>query len=398
MNTKHIAPACIVWGGYSWGNSGDELTLAIALHDARERFGDSVAILSRDPAYTRWLFPDVPVIPYRLRPPPFVIQQLRALYLRFQRSEWSSGVPGLFIPNARLRDQRGAVRGVPPEWVTAIRQARQLYLVGGGYLTDLFDVAYHLLPIEVANASGVAVATAPLGIGPFHSPWAAKAVAQALRNATVAVRDTSSLHFCRDHGLHAELRQDDGFRAAQTLPELELDTPLPRPDSDLMRVGVCIFNQHGGKAAQIDTWWRTFLGRLRQHEDVIDLEGFPFHESRARGFATMVELFEDTNWGAARVRPPSLDFRVLIQNLRRYDLIISTRFHAIVIAHVLGTPHLAVASGSYYATKMDAAVNHDDPLSQLVNIAHESPERVAAHVATMGYAGRNSLANPVHTH
>ncbi|MCG8346492.1 MAG: polysaccharide pyruvyl transferase family protein, partial [Chloroflexales bacterium] len=371
---------------------------AIALHDARQRFGDSVAILSRDPAYTRWLFPDVPVIPYLLRPPPIVIQQVRALYLRFQRSERSIGVPGLFIPNARLRDQMRSPRDEPPEWITAIRRARQLYLVGGGYLTDLFDVAYHLLPIEVANASGVAVATAPLGIGPFHSPWAAKAVAQALRNATVTVRDTSSLHFCRDYDLRAELCQDDGFRAAQALPELELTTQLPRPDPDRMRVGVCVFKQHGGKATQIDNWWKTLLGQLQQHADMIDLEGFPFHESRARGFSMMVNLFEATNWGAARVRPPTLDFRALIQNLRRYDLIISTRFHAIVVAHVLGTPHIAAASGNYYATKMHAAVNHRDPLSQLVNIAYEPPERVAAHVATMCCARRSSTANTLHIH
>jgi polysaccharide pyruvyl transferase WcaK-like protein len=45
-------PACIIWGGYAQGNTGDELCLAAALERKQREFDGNVAIFSHRTQFT----------------------------------------------------------------------------------------------------------------------------------------------------------------------------------------------------------------------------------------------------------------------------------------------------------------------------------------------------------
>jgi polysaccharide pyruvyl transferase WcaK-like protein len=380
---KFAHPSCVLWGGYACGNTGDELTLAAALQDARARFGEAVAVLSPNADYTQWLFPGARVIAYEPRSPPLLCQRLRRAYERLQAR-------GLFrhckVRAYRLRDQAGSRGEAAPPWVEAIVHAQQLYLVGGGYLSELFNLDHLLLPLKVANAAAVPVATAPLGLGPFSSNQAATWVAQALGEADLVVRDRASLEFCAARGLRAKLQPDDGFRVAELLPGLVPPASTRQACTAgagrYLRVGVCVSDQPGSTAvAASQAWWVRFLRALKRYEAELVIEGFCFHSSLSCDFATLVRLFHVVGLGVQQVQAPLLDFRLAVRNLCRYDVIVSTRFHAIVVASVLGIPHVAFASGEYYRRKMAAAVQPCQGTGRLVTPEGSCPEEVADHVS-----------------
>ena len=61
-------------------------------------------------------------------------------------------------------------------------------MVGGGYLTDLFEFEFYILPVEVARLCGVKVSNSALGIGPFSDPWNANKFQKALQGTRVLTR------------------------------------------------------------------------------------------------------------------------------------------------------------------------------------------------------------------
>ena len=158
------------------GNVGDELNLAVALRDMCERFGPcpAVAILSLFPGYTKALFPETEVIPYIPATAPKRNTQVARVY-RFLKRRC-----GFRENQYELSSQFSC--DTTNRWAEAIKRCELLYLVGGGYLTDLFDVESLILPVEVAFFYGVKVETAPLGIGPFKDPWNTRKVQRALRD------------------------------------------------------------------------------------------------------------------------------------------------------------------------------------------------------------------------
>ena len=370
---------CLLWGGYGFGNTGDELTLAVALHDQRRQCGESVAILSRNPDYTRSLFPGVPVIAYSPQ---------RAPALRRTLSRWldrwaqHGGPTNLRLTRYRLRDQPDDAAS----WTETITRSRRLHLVGGGYLSDLFGVDYLTLPLAAAKAAAVPISTSPLGLGPFASRATATYVANFFRQAQLIVRDPESLAFCQQHQLPAKLRPDDGFRVQEILPELSQPAHGTQPASR-PRVGICVFRQHGDRDHDAtEQWWQQFLRTLKDSSEPVEVEGFCFHTNQSLDYDTARTRFQAAGLDAAAVRRPDADFRAALCDLRRYDVIVSARFHAIVVANALNIPHVAVAFGEYYRTKMSAAVRHDDVRSRLVSSLAVSPEEVARHVVAQCYS------------
>src|ERR1700744_107168 len=164
---------CVVWGGYGRGNTGDEWCLAPPLQRVRPEFGPAVAVLSCDPEYTARLFPEATVVPLALPR-----QQKKRGWNIFQKF------------GRRLSTSKESP--VESEGLQCLRRARQLYLAGGGYLTDLWSMELVLLPLEFAVQTGLKVFTAPIGIGPFKNSTAANRVADALRGAEITVRDPVS--------------------------------------------------------------------------------------------------------------------------------------------------------------------------------------------------------------
>jgi polysaccharide pyruvyl transferase WcaK-like protein len=366
-----VKHSCVLWGGYGHGNVGDDLTLAVALADARRAWGDSVAILTPRADRTARQFPDIPRIPYVLRrPPPPARLCLRA---RAALRSLCGGSRG-GSPRYRLRDQLPAGSRAPrPAWVRAVEEARELVLVGGGYLTDLFPVETFLFPVQLARAKGVPVRTDPLGIGPFASRRAAAAVVAALLAADLRVRDDVSLEFCRAHGLAAKRCLDSGFRLKEVVPAL-VRAPRGR------RVGICISRQAGsgpGAARRATTaWCNAFLRALAADRD-LEIRGFCFHADPRTDYEATRAAFLRAGIDADLVAPPCADFREAARALASHNVIVTTRFHAAVAAAALAIPCFAFARGSYYAAKMASVRAQAPETTVIIDPAGDPSERAA---------------------
>jgi len=342
----------VLWGGYGGGNVGDKLALAVAVRDARTRFGDAVCVLSARAEATQTFVPDVPVVGGHLR----ADRGLRRLACSVSRR---MRLDGWYLPKFRL------ARQPPSPWLDVIRGCRQLYLVGGGYLAGMFGPDYYLLPALAAKAARVPVSSAPIGLGPFRSRGEAAFVAEALRGADLVVRDTASLAFCREHGLTARLAVDDGFRVAELMPGLQRGAR----DGSRRKIGVCIFPQHGDPDwPRTKRWWRGLLSALRSEE----VSGFCFHSDEKLDFATTRELLADRP-----VKPWTGNLREAVETVCGFDAIVSARYHAVVTANAIGIPNIAVAGGTYYQIKMQAAKRPQDHQCWVVNPHTESPEEAA---------------------
>ena len=358
--------ACMIWGGYAKGNTGDELCLAAALERKYREFDGDVVVLSSHPECTAQLFPDACVIPYlppRSRPSRPVKRFFRAC-----QSLSTALVRTCFRQTPRL-DPVAA-------WARCLADTSQLYLAGGGYLTDLFPLDFTLAPIQLAIKSKVPVVTAPLGIGPFTSDLSAGTMAGALRQMKLTVRDQTSLDFCRSRGIDATLAPDDAFALIRNF-----SPPLPSaPDAGLTpgararKIGVCIFTQYGQDAhADLSAWWIECLRGLKTRHPHHEIEGFCFHTSPAAEFEEMSRLFPGAGLSSDRVLAPIMDFRRAVELVRSYDFVITTRFHAAVAANVYQIPNVAIAAGDYYQAKMRAAVQGCEDFSHLINPLRQSP-------------------------
>lgn len=354
--------ACLLWGGYAKGNTGDELCLAAALDRKQREFDGRVAILSPLPGYTAQLFPQATVI--SCLPPDPKWFRLRKRFFRASRSLTTATGLAYFMQNGRCDP------GL--EWMRTLACARQLYLVGGAYLTDLFPLDLALPPIQFALQRKIPVATAPIGIGPFEFPLNADKIAALLRPIKLTVRDQTSLEFCRARGIHPLLAPDDAFALVKDLvPPMPAKPAGPRRQ----RIGVCIFTQYGQDAkVDLTGWWTEILRGLKAQHPECEIEGFCFHTSLQAEFQEMTRLFPRAGLPVEHVQAPVMDFREAVGRVRGYDLVISTRFHATVTANAFNIPNVAIAAGNYYQSKMSAARLGFESISQLVNPAGQPPQ------------------------
>ena len=341
---------CVLWGGYAWGNVGDELTLAIAWHDAHRKFAGNVTVLSRNPAITSLTIPAARVVRYAPRRPPRVQRELWRLLRR-----WQYRMARLQLAHYRVQDQSFA-----DLWVQTIQRARELWLVGGGYLNDLGPCEYFLLPVQLAKAAGVSVRTAPVGIGPFRSSRTADLVATALRGTDLTVRDKASEQWCVSHQLRSQLRRDDGYRVREVMPEL---AQIPAAAMGrTVRIGVCIHRQQGDPDwSRTQLWWTVLLRQLWRVENSVAVEGFCFHTAPEADQCCTRHLLRASGWRLADVEPRAADFRGAVRRVAGFDAVISARFHAVVVAAALGIPAVAIGAGEYYWDKMQATRRCADP-------------------------------------
>jgi polysaccharide pyruvyl transferase WcaK-like protein len=337
-----VSPACVLWGGYGGGNVGDELTLAVALKDAVARHGErNVAVLTRSVPYSRHVFPGIRMVEYDAVPSvPRWYEQVGILGRRL------AGLPSgyqRYVPG-KQRDGAGGER----EWISVLRGAKEFRLVGGGYLSDYFDVEFLLLPVYWAKRSGLRISTAPLGLGPFRRPESEALIASELADAALEVRDRDSLATAARLGLRAELRPDDGFRCREVVDGLALTR------GNKLRLGINVTRQTGGRR-DFEDWWVEVVRCLAAWPEV-EPSGFCFHVNSFLDQLATARVFRGAGLSEALVAPPALDFRESARALGAFDAVLTSRFHAAVVANVLGLAGVAVASGEYYEAKMEAAV------------------------------------------
>jgi len=359
----------LIWGGYGWGNTGDDLTLAIALRDQLQLHGKAVSVLTPNVRHTQQSLPDINLVPVPTGRPRLVGGRWLWRWAEHAASQGKERQAGRLYRLARYCQRRDPAQTA---WVSALHSASTLHLAGGGYLTDLFDQAYMLRPLWMARVMKLRITTAPLGIGPFTRPNAAHAVARALQGVSLRVRDADSMRFCQTNGLSASEHADDGFRLAEVLPAIHLGGGCKATPPTL---GVCVFPQYAGEwSAGIEQWWEDCLRAVSQALPDWNIEGFCFHTDRSMDYHTTQRVFLRAGLNPGNVHTPEHDYRKAIMRLRRFQGVLSTRFHAIVTATVLRVPSVAVAMNPYYGIKMQSTLKQSTAPACLVNAHQDTPQ------------------------
>lgn len=378
MSIEQAAPgSCVVWGGYGYGNTGDDLVLAVAVAGLRQQHGDKLVVLSPTPEQTRLALPDTPVV---LQPSGHPQNSRVKALCRWAEFADSRGAHALAdrLYRAVLRHSQRFTED--SAWLQTLASASRLHLAGGGYLTDRFHLRHLVRPLRLAKSRGVRITTSPLGLGPFLKAAKAEAVAELLRTARVVVRDADSLRFCTAHGLAAVEQPDDGFHWRQVI-----DLPDQSTATATKTIGVCIYPQHSSHwSPAVESWWVTALHSLARTFPGWRFEGFCFHTGREMDYATARRLFERAGWNAEWVLPPEPDFRVAIRNLARYRAVVSCRFHAVVTATVLKLPCVAVVLDDYYESKMRGALKYAPAPLTLINPLRDAPSATSQWLASQG--------------
>jgi len=360
---------CLVWGGYGYGNTGDDLTLAVALHDLDRLGVYNVGVITPRIEHTRQSHPYARLLAAPDAPPGRMAERLAwRLADRTFSIRRNSHAARLYHLALRLQRRRGTEHDL----LAAFTSAASLHLVGGGYLTDLFDLDSMLRPIRIARAMNRPVTTSPLGLGPFRTPRSASAVARALQACRVTVRDSDSLQYCQAHQLEAGESPDDGFRLAEVLPPGQGDA---RQEGRQRRIGVCVFHQYdNAMSSRLVDWWVDCLRLLSQRLPDFHIEGFCFHTDESMDLQTTRLLFERSGLNPEDVHPPEPDYRRAVMLLDRFDAIFSTRFHAVVAASALRRPCVAVGMNDYYDIKMKCALKHSSIPSLHINPLRDSAQ------------------------
>lgn len=374
--TDQLSPEiCVVWCGYGYGNTGDDLVLGVALTDLRPQFGSSIRILSPAPEQTRSYVSDTPVIwhpsskPRRAREKWF--WRLTAYAEKGGMNVFANRLYQAALKNPeRVSDENA--------WLKTMATASRLHLAGGGYLTDKFHLRHFLRPLRLAQSRRIPISTSPLGLGPFRSLKNAMAVANCLRGAKLSVRDEDSLRFCQAHGLNAVETPDDGFRWQRVVA---LPTaPAVNPEKIL---GICVFSQHSTEWSDaVENWWVDCLRSLSRAFPDYRLEGFCFHTEKKMDYETARRLFVRAGLSAENVQPPQADYRRAILNLARYRAVVSSRFHAVVTASAMRLPCVATALDDYYEAKMRGALKYAPVPLSVVNPTRDSALSPAAWLKT----------------
>ena len=363
---------CVLWGGYSWGNTGDEMMLAVAIKDKQEQYGDSLIVLSPNPDYTQWLFPNVAILPYQ----PQIIVRWRRRVAKIKYGWPIRSTRNKPVPAYRFADQIAPAEN--KQWLQAIASAKELYLVGGGYYTDLWDTTFIDMPIEAARRFRIPIRSAPIGVGPFFHEKSRQRFSDLFCNRSLTVRDLVSLDLCRQTGVDVEIKPDDGFRFFDVSPHPTIDM---NPKEAKTPIGIDFYIQHGtNRPKAVFAWWSRLLQELANEQ--LDLGGFCFHTRPQHDFFQAIRLFSETGLSLKTIKAPEPDFRMAVAQVAQYRLIISCRFHAIVAASLYGVPHIAIASGAYYKQKMAAALRSDSTPGCIIDPEKDAIDRTVEFIKT----------------
>ncbi len=310
----------LIWGGYGGGNTGDELLLRRCV-DEVIRTGASPTILSPIPGLTRRLLPGLDVV-------------------EFSRESFAA-------------TQHGA-QPASPAVIAALESCDELWLTGGGYLTDTFgefNLRYFLAPIRQAGRS-IPLRARPIGLGPFADTELAMLTAEGLTGGRILVRDRTSLALCQSWNIDATLAEDDVW-----------NLNLPQERAETRGEIVCaFFDQPDDPDPGVSRRWWTEIVRALVDRGFV-LVGVPFHIDFTQDFAVTAEIFAAAGARVESVLVPELDPVETCRRVAGRRLVLSSRFHLALMARRLGIPAGALASGPYFRQKMESlSTNPGAPL------------------------------------
>ena len=345
-NKKPIA----LWGAYHFGNTGDELLLLSAIERIKKEF-NNFFILSQNEELGRCLFPEFEIIQLHWKEVEVkksLFEKFKSKFINFERNY------EIYLNNLLSYYQNCTKK--ESLWLKKLLSSEILYLVGGGYLSDYFNLTPMIFPIFVANKFSIKISSAPITIGPFKSPNMSEFVANQLKSAEIIARDKKTLEFCITNGIKSIYKEDEITNIGSINKKLWVSSKNKNiKKNSLFRIGVNINKQVGSKYnSEIALSTASLIDYIKKNVTNVVFFGFCFFRQESE-FETTAHAFRLNKLPCNLIEPASIDFKLNVYRLSHANFIITTRFHAVVLAQVFKIPYVGIWDGEYYEQKMKAA-------------------------------------------
>lgn len=347
-----------LYGLFGQNNIGNECTLQAILHNLRRFFPDADLIcICTDPSDTSQR------------------HKIRAFPIS---NRYSKGYPA----ESRRRRNRGIallqrvfVR-TPREiwnWVQGFRALKQfdmLIVPGTGLLTDYtsspFGIPYRILKwATLARLRGCKLLFVSVGAGPMYHPWTKWILRRALSMAHYrSYRDQYSKEFLESIGFNAQgdsLYPDLAF----SLPSDLFSAHHPRVSrKQVIGLGVKDYSgKLGLQGREGDLKNQTFFRKLTElvawllgnGYGVRLLVGDTLYDEHVRRDLIEAVRSSDSKLDVSQlISAPVCSLDELLEELNRCDVVISARFHNILLAFMLGKPAVSLSYHDKFAALMSS--------------------------------------------
>jgi colanic acid/amylovoran biosynthesis protein len=341
----------VIVNGYVRENCGDAALMSVLCSEMQRVFPDAeVSISTQEDVMCRPEFEGHRTLPSLIR---FIfgpdIRRTRRIVRAFQViGIWIASLFGRTV----FRRLTKALPGEISSLLCALCEADLVISMAGGYLTNApgavggFYLFLTLLPLMIAENSGVCVVFAPQSIGPFNSRFERILAARSLDRAQlVEVREEISLEIVKQLGVKSALIQvpDLGFLFGHEETRIEA---APVTSGELI-VGVTVRNWfvpsaqdrfEGSVAAVMSELQQRVETRVLLIPHVTsDLGEDDDRIANSRIYARLQD----------RSRISIIEDRIGYQEIKSIyaglDILIGTRFHSVIFALTSLTPAIAIA-------------------------------------------------------
>jgi polysaccharide pyruvyl transferase WcaK-like protein len=353
-------------GPFGFGNLGDGAIQDAAIANIR-RISDDCDVygISQNPEDTQRRH-GIPAFPINRKPrvgADWEEQPQQNIYSsltrRLQRSRWGRIAERLLI---RLPLEMGYVL----RSIWNLRGFDLLVVSGGGQLDDYWGGAWaHPYTLAkwgtIARLLGVDFAFISVGAGPIDAPMSRRFIRYALGKA--------SYRSYRDEHSRALIRSI-GFDAADPVcPDLAYSVPTPPVSKEASRRGTRVLGIGPMSYYHPDIWpekdrgvYESYLARLadtivRGREKGWQVVLFPSEIGSDRvAMADLHDMLAARGITPSDPRVTQRDLRTvteLLEFLGSVDIVVASRFHGVLLAHVMNTPVVAIS----YHDKIDSLMN-----------------------------------------
>jgi colanic acid/amylovoran biosynthesis protein len=275
------------------------------------------------------------------------------------------------------------------DYLEAYQWADVVVATGGTYLVEQYDLGQRLFDMETAVALGRPLVLYTQSLGPFKSSANRRRLRAILRKAAlVLLRDERSVQHVRDLGVrHNRIRTTpdaafalaDDELATRSLTKAPLSRPHPR-----VAISVRPWNYFAsgspeeGMARYRESFTALVVHFVRRYEAEVTFlstcQGAPGYHDDSQLAAEIAAALPDDIRRNVRVNSDFHSPGALIDLLRGFDCVVSTRMHLAILALGVGTPVWPVAY-EFKTTELCRALGYAEPP---LHVEELSPERLIA--------------------
>jgi polysaccharide pyruvyl transferase WcaK-like protein len=369
-----------LFGCFGMGNLGNEATLQAMVYNLRRRL-PNVEISCICPAPEN-MAPEynISAVPIRARFPGW---KTCVSSKNDQPSRRSSGrVSGTAVDRLRLLKVLGRSRAALRlfaypflegyrlfEGIGRLRQSNLLIMTGTGMLGDYaitpFGLHYDIVRWTViAKLCGCKVLFVSVGGGPIRHPLSRWFVKVALAFAEyVSYRDASSKDYLKAIGVDVKdhpVYPDLAFGLPRTAVPANQDL---RGQRAVIGVGVMNYHNRFGRSGDDETIYREYLGRVAsfvsgllqlRYSVRILIGDFVWDRHVGQDVRRALEERGLKYEGSKIIDEPTVSVVQLLTQLSSVDVVVSSRFHNLVLALMLGKPAMAISYHEKFQPLMNA--------------------------------------------